>query len=338
MASAKTGDRIVRVHAIGGPDVLRIDRIPVLPPSPGEVGIQVHAIGLNRADVMFRRNTYIEKPVLPSRLGFEAVGTVTALGEGVEGFCIGQRVSVVPGAPLGAHGVCADWVNVPVARVISCPEGLSDVQAAALWMSYGTAYGALIEVCRIGKGQVVLITAANSTVGLAAIQIVRAVGAIPVCTVLTESLRRPVVEAGAEAVIVVESEDLAQGLAAAAPNGLDATFDAVGGPQVADIAEATRPRGTIVIHGALSNEPTPFPLKAALRKNLSLRGYYYTEVMDDPAALSRAQSFLSDGITAGAIAPRIDRTFMLDEIAEAHAYLESGQHFGKVVVLTHSTH
>ncbi|AZY95881.1 hypothetical protein EOJ32_19015 (plasmid) [Paracoccus sp. Arc7-R13] len=78
-------------------------------------------------------------------------------------------------------------------------------------------------------------------------------------------------------------------------------------------------------------------LKLALRKNLSLRGYYYTEVMDDPAALSRAQSFLADGITAGVIAPQIDRTFMLDEIAEAHAYLESGQHLGKVVVLTHST-
>lgn len=337
MASAKIGDRVVRVHAIGGPDVLRIDRMPALPPGPGEVGIQVHAIGLNRADVMFRRNTYIEKPALPSRLGFEAVGTVTALGAGVDGCSIGQRVNVVPGAPLGAHGTCADWVNVPAARVISCPEGLSDVQAAALWMSYGTPYGALIEVCRISKGQVVLITAANSTVGLAAIQIARAAGAIPICTVLTESLRRPVEEAGAEAVIVMESEGLAQGLAAAAPNGIDAAFDAVGGPQVADIAEATRPRGTIVIHGALSNEPTPFPLKLALRKNLSLRGYYYTEVMDDAAALLRAQSFFADGITAGIIAPRIDRSFMLDEIVEAHAYLESGRHFGKVVILTHSS-
>ncbi|WP_313349497.1 zinc-binding dehydrogenase [Paracoccus sp. (in: a-proteobacteria)] len=106
------------------------------------------------------------------------------------------------------------------------------------------------------------------------------------------------------------------------------------GPHVADIAAATRLRGTIVIHGAHSPEPTPFPLKLALHKNLSLRGYYYTEVTDDLAALSRAQSFFAGDIAAGIIAPRIDRSFTLDEIADAPAYLESGRQFGKVVVIT----
>ncbi len=259
---------------------------------------------------------------------------MTALGEGVGGFQIGDRVCVVPGAPLGAHGTCADWVNVPASRVLPCPAGLNDAEAAALWMSYVTPYGALIEICRIRAGQHVLITAANSTVGLAAIQIARAVGAFPIATVLSESLRQPVLEAGAGAVIVMESEDLAQGLAWASPVGIDAAFDAVGGPQVAQIAEAMRPRGSIVIHGALSPEPTPFPLKLALRKNLSLRGYYYTEVTDDPEALSRAQDFLNKAITAGHVVPKIDRSFGLENIAEAHAYLESGRHFGKVVVLT----
>lgn len=337
LEAGNIGERVIRLHAIGGPEVLRIDRLKVEPPAPGEVGIRVHAIGMNRADVMFRRNTYIEKPVLPSRLGFEAVGRVTALSTGVEGLRIGDRVNVVPGASLGRHGVCADWVNVPASRVVPCPEGLSDEQAAALWMSYGTPYGALIEVCGLSQGQRVLITAANTTVGLAAIQIARAAGAVPIGTVLTEDLRRPVLEAGAEAVIALESEDLAQGLARAAPEGIDAALDAVGGPQVVTIAEATCPRGTIVIHGALSNEPTPFPLKIALRKNLSLRGYYYTEVTDDPAALSRARQFLTEGIASGAIAPKIDRCFLLENIVQAHAYLESGQQFGKVVVMTQAS-
>ena len=101
-----------------------------------------------------------------------------------------------------------------------------------------------------------LITAANSTVGLAAIQIARTAGAIQICT--AEKLLRPVLEAGADAVIVMQSEDLAQGLAAAAPNGIDAVFDAVDEPQVAVTAVAIRPRGTIVIHGGPSNEPTQF--------------------------------------------------------------------------------
>lgn len=259
------------------------------------------------------------------------------MARGPGGVRPGQRVNIIPGAPLAAHGVCADWVNVPVSRILPCPEGLDDQQAAALWMSYGTPYGALVEVCRISKGQRVLITAANTTVGLAAIQIVRATGAIPIGTVLTENLRLPVQDAGAGAVIVLENEDLAQGLARAAPDGIDAAFDAVGGPQVTDIAEATRERGTIVIHGALSNEATPFPLKTALRKNLSLRGYYYTSVTDDAAATARAQRFFVDGIAAGIISPRIDRCFTLEDIVKAHAYLESGQQFGKVVVLTQPT-
>lgn len=334
MGVGTIGNRVVRVHAIGGPEVLRIDHLPILPPDPGEVGVRVSAIGLNRADVMFRRNTYIEKPVLPSRLGFEAVGRVTALGTGVEGFHIGQRVNVVPGAALGVHGVCADWVNIPASRILPCPDGLDDKHAAAIWMSYGTPYGALMEVCGLSKGQYVLITAANTTVGLAAIQIARAAGAIPIGTVLKESLRLPVEDAGAEAVIVTERETLAKGLARIAPDGIDAAFDAVGGPQVTEIAEATRPFGTIVIHGALSSEPTPFPLKTALRKNISLRGYYYTSVTDNPAALGRAQRFLADGIATGVIAPKIDRCFMLENISDAHAYLENGQQFGKIVVLT----
>lgn len=328
------GDRVVRVHAIGGPGVLRIDRMPVEPPREGEVGIRVEAIGLNRADAMFRRNTYLKKPVLPSRLGFEAVGEVTALGQGVDGIHIGQRVNVVPGAPLAAHGVCADWVNVPAARVVPSPEGFTAAQAAALWMSYGTPYGALIEVCRIAQGQTVLITAANTTVGLAAIQICRSVGARPIATVLQEGMRQAVIDAGAGSVVVMDNEDLAQGLERAAPDGIDAAFDAVGGPQVTTIAEAMRPRGTIVVHGALSPEPTPFPLKLALRNSLSMRGHLYTEVTDDPAALVRAQQFFAEGVAAGFISPRIDRCFDLEEISEAHAYLESGQQFGKIVVMT----
>lgn len=334
MIADAVGDRVVRIHDIGGPEVLRIDRMPPEPPGLGEVGIRVHAIGLNRADVMFRRNTYIEKPVLPSRLGFEAVGTVTGLGAGVDEFRIGQRVSVVPGAPLGAHGVCADWANVPASSILPCLDGLSDSHAAALWMSYGTPYGALVEVCQISKGQRVLITAANTTVGLAAIQIIRAAGALPIGTVLHESMRQSVHEADAEEVIVVENETLAQGLARVAPEGIDAAFDAVGGPQITDIAEATRPHGIIVVHGALSNEPTPFPLKLALRKGLCLRGYLYTELTSNSAAMARAQNFFGRGITQGLISPRIDRCFMLDDIAKAHAYLESEQQFGKVVVLT----
>lgn len=330
----ETENRIVRVKGLGGPEVLRIDQELPSPPADDEVSIRVRAIGLNRADVMFRRGTYLQKPVFPSRLGFEAAGEVIATGGSVQRFRPGDRVSVIPGAPLAAHGTCADWVNIPASHVIPSSKGLDDQRAAALLMSYLTPYGALVEIRRLARGQWIVITAANSTVGLAAIDIARAIGARPIATVLGEALREPMLHAGAEAVIVIDREDLGERLQEIAPEGIHAAFDAVGGPHVETLAQALRPHGTIVIHGALSPEPTPFPLKTALRKSLSLRGYLYTEVTEAPDVLARAREFLERGIAAGAISPRIDRTYDLNDIVEAHRYLETGTQFGKIVVTT----
>lgn len=115
----------------------------------------------------------------------------------------------------------------------------------------------------------------------------------------------------------------------------DRDLHAIGGPQVADIAAATRLRGTIVIHGALSPVLTPFPLKLALRKNLSLRGYIITPKSRMTLLRRRGRkAFLPTALRQGSSPPRIDRSFTLDEIADAHAYLESGRQFGKVVVIT----
>ena len=191
----------------------------------------------------------------------------------------------------------------------------------------------MIEVCRLRAGQWVLITAASSAVGLAAIQIAQAVGARPIATILGETLRPAMLDAGAQAVIT-DREDMAlrlQDITGGA--GLSAAFDAVGGPQVTAIAEAMQPRGAIVIHGALSPAPTPYPLKIALRNSLTLRGYVYTEVTENTDALARAIAFAQDGVKRGFIAPRIDSTYPLDRISDAHERLESGQAFGKIVLI-----
>ena len=306
-------------------------------PQSGEVQLRVHAIALNRADSMFRQGSYLEKASFPARTGFEAAGIITAVAADVEGFRIGDRVNVIPGASVGRYGTAADWLTIAARHVVLQPPALDAAQAAALWMGFVTAYGALIEVCRLAAGQWILITAASSSVGLTAIQIARTAGARPIATILNESLRQPMIDAGAEAVIVSDHEDLVTRLAeitgdVAAGGGLHAAFDAVGGPQITCIAEAMRPFGTIIVHGALSPQPTPFPLKTALRKSLSLRGYVYSELTENPAALSRAVKFAEKGIADGFIRPRIDRTFTLAQIVEAHRYLESGAAFGKVIV------
>jgi len=170
--------RVVRFHEIGGPEVLRIEDVEVSPPGKGELQIRIRALGLNRAEAMFRRGQYLEEPKLPARLGYEAAGTVPAIGRGVDGFQIGEAVSTIPSFSLNAYGLYGDLANAPVHAVTHHPTSLSRVEAAAIWMQCLTAYGALIDIADLKSGETVVIPAASSSVGLAAIQIANKVGAI----------------------------------------------------------------------------------------------------------------------------------------------------------------
>ena len=196
-----------------------------------------------------------------------------------------------------------------------------------------TAYGALVEIANVQKGDSVLITAASSSVGLAAIQIVNALGGIPIATTLTGAKKAAVLKAGAAHVIATQEEPLLDSLRSIlGANNLKIAFDAVGGPQIAEIAEAMSPEGTIIVHGALSPETTPFPLKIALRKSLTVRGYVFTEVIKDIERFRRAKQFIHSGLSEGTLKPVIDRSFKFEEIVAAHHYLESNQQIGKIVV------
>src|SRR4051794_35098931 len=172
--------RVVRFHKTGGPEVLQVEDLQVPPPGKGEVQIAVKALGLNRAEAMFRRGQYLEDPKLPARLGYEAAGTVAALGPGVQGLTVGDAVSTIPSFSLNQYGVYGDLANVPVHAVAHYPKTLSWEEAAAVWMQYLTAYGALVDIAKLTRGDTVLIPAASSSVGLAAIQVANRVGAVPV--------------------------------------------------------------------------------------------------------------------------------------------------------------
>lgn len=326
--------RVVRFHRLGGPEVLQIEARDIPRPGIGQLLVEVEAIGMNRADVMFRTGQYLEKATLPSQLGFEAAGKVLACGQGVTQFQPGEAVCTLPGFDLSQYGVYADHIVIPQDYVLRQPDGLSGQQAAALWMAYLTAYGGLIEAGRLLAGDSVLISAASSSVGLAAIQIARHVGARPIATTLTSAKREELIKAGAHEVIATQEESLGDRLQALTDGQLNCAFDAVGGPQVVDLAQAMAVGGRIVIHGALSPDSTPFPLKLALRNSLTFRGYVYTEVTANPAVLQRAQRFIEAGVSAGALQPHIDSVFTLDEVVQAHQYLQSNQQFGKVVLTT----
>jgi NADPH:quinone reductase-like Zn-dependent oxidoreductase len=217
---------VVRFHQFGGPEVLRIEEVEVPPPAKGEVQINIKALGLNRAESMFRRGQYLEEPKLPARLGYEAAGTIAAVGPGVQGFKVGDAVSTIPSFSLNDYGLYGDLANAPAHAVTHHPASLSWAEAAAVWMQYLTAYGALIDIGKLAKGDTVLIPAASSSVGLAAIQIANKVGAVSVALTRGQSKRSAganSVKSGRTCCRGPRSDRLKTGLASASTRSSPAT-------------------------------------------------------------------------------------------------------------------
>ncbi|HEY1380731.1 MAG TPA: zinc-dependent alcohol dehydrogenase family protein [Gemmataceae bacterium] len=325
--------RVVRFHRLGGPEVLQIDQLNVPPPGEGEVQIGVKALGLNRAEAMFRQGQYLEEPKMPARLGYEAAGTVTAVGPGVQGFQVGDAVSTIPSFSLNQYGVYGDLVNAPAHAVTHHPKTLSWEAAAAVWMQYLTAYGALVDIAKLTKGDTVLIPAASSSVGLAAIQIANRVGAVPVALTRTTAKRQALLDAGAAHVVATDEQDLVKEVEGiTGGKGARVIFDPVGGPTFAKLVQAAARLGIVFLYGALSPDPTPLPLFDVLSKWVTIRGYVLMDITGDQARLEKAKAFINSGLADGSLKPIIARTFPLGEIVDAHRYLESNQQIGKVVV------
>lgn len=327
--------RTIRFHEIGGPEVLRIDELEVGEPGAGELRLRIEAIGLNRAEAAFRAGQYLEQPVLPARLGYEAAGVVEAVGDGVEGFAVGEPVCVIPAFSMSAYGVYAERAIVPAHAVLKRPAGLGAVEAAAVWMQYLTAYGALVDIAALQPGETVLITAASSSVGLAAIQIANAVGAVPIAVTRSADKVEGLRQAGAAQVIVTGSHDLvAETLRHTAGRGAKLAFDPIAGPGVEILASALAPQGLLIIYGNLSGQAmqTLFPFGPAVSKGLSMRAYLVFEIIRDAARLQRAQAFVLEGLKTGALKPVIDRVFAFEDIVAAHRHLESNGQLGKVMV------
>ena len=325
--------KIVRFHETGSAEVLKLEDLPLAEPGEGEIRLRVKAIGLNRAEIMFRQGQYLERPQFPSRIGYEAAGVVDAVGLGVRGIRVGDRVSTIPSFSMGQYGVYGESAIVPATAVASYPDSLSPVEGTSIWMQYLTAYGALVEYGQIKKGDQVLITAASSSVGLAAIQITKAADAVAIVTTRGENKKQHLLDAGADHVIVTDKENLVERvMAITSGNGARLIFDPVAGPYLEKLAEAAAPGGIIFEYGALSPEPTPFPLFPALGKGLSVRGYTLFEIVKDPEKHAHGKQYIYEGLKSGTLKPLIDQIFPLDAIIEAHRHMESNQQIGKIVV------
>lgn len=246
--------KIVRFHKLGSADVLQLDDLPLAEPAEGEVRLKVEAIGLNRAEVGFRSGKYLESAKeLPSTLGYEAAGVIDAIGSGVNGFQIGDRVSTIP-VSMTQYGVYGESAIIPAYAVARYPEKLSPQEGTAIWMQYITAYGPLVEYGHAQPGNFVLITAASSSVGYAAIQIAKAQGAVVIATTRGPAKKQMLLEKGADHVIVTNEEDLpARVMEITSGHGVDLIFDAVAGAFLETLANAAAPGATIFVYGAIKS-------------------------------------------------------------------------------------
>ncbi|HEY9679720.1 MAG TPA: zinc-dependent alcohol dehydrogenase family protein [Drouetiella sp.] len=326
--------RVVRFHKFGGPEVLKIEDVEVGAPGDDEVKIKVQAIGLNRAEIVFREGKYLERDVdFPSKIGYEAAGIVEAIGAKVTSCKVGDKVSTIPSFSMQKYGIYGEVVIVPESAVAHYPDQLTPEEATAIWMQYLTAYGALIEFGQTKPDDYVVVTAASSSVGFAAIQIVKDLGATVIATTRSSDKKQALLDAGADFVVVTDEEDLERRVQQITKGkGSRVIFDAIAGTFLKDLADLAAPEATIFVYGALSMMPTPFPLMMALKKGLNIRGYTLFEITGHADRLARAKKFVYDHVKAGKLKPVIDQVFDFDDIADAHRHMQSNNQIGKIIV------
>lgn len=326
--------KVVRLHQTGDASVLQIEEMPVAEPGRGEVRLKLEALGMNRAEVLYRQGHYLEQTQVPSRIGYEGAGVVQAVGEGVDAAWIGKRVGTVPGFSMNSYGLWAEEAIVPASVLVATPKGMRVEESAAIWMQYVTAYGGLLIAGEMKRGDSVLITAASSSVGLAAIQIVKDQGGVSIATTRTGKKKQELLDAGADHVIATEEEDLPKRVGeVTSGKGADVIFDPVAGKFVETLAKCAAMYGRMVEYGGLSLEPAPFPFRMALKKQLTMRGYTLMQVTADPKRREEAVRYITGKIEAGVFRPKIAKVFHgLEQIGAAQDYMESNQQVGKIVV------
>ncbi|MDQ0035628.1 NADPH:quinone reductase-like Zn-dependent oxidoreductase [Variovorax boronicumulans] len=333
--------RMVRFHVFGGAEVLKIEEAGTPAPGPGEVRVAVQAIGLNRADALWRENLYIEDATLPAGLGNEAAGVVEAVGEGVEGLKVGDKVAVLPGAGQGRYPTYGENIVLPAAHVVRYPGNLSAAQAAGAYMAYLTGYFPMFEMAQLKRGQVMLVTGASSGTGIAALQMARAAGIVAIAVTRTAAKRDALREAGAAHVVVTDDEDVVERVMKLTEGrGVDLVYDGVGGAQVERLGDVVAHRGWYVLYGLSGGAEFKYPVIAQFRKSWRFHVYKVLEhtgaatmgLPRDEGALGRALAFIDAGLGDGKLQVRIDREFSFDDVVQAHQYLERAGHIGKVVL------
>ncbi|MBI6583400.1 NADPH:quinone oxidoreductase family protein [Pseudomonas synxantha] len=325
--------RSYRVHQHGAPSTMSIDDIPSPVPVAGQLLVDVHAAGINFPDVLVISGEYQLLPPRPFTPGKDFAGVVVAVGDGVEGYAVGDRVM-----SQIEWGALAEQAVATPAQCFKMPDGLGFPEAAAMGLVYQTAYFALVERGQYTKGQTVLIGGAAGGVGLAAVQIAKGLGAKVLACVRNELEAEAVRESGADHVIDLSQGDFKecireQVFSVTDGKGADVVLDPLGGDFFAGALRATAWCGRLVVIGfAAGNIPT-LKINYLLLKNIGVCGLQWSDYRDrTPEKVRDAQEELFRLWREGAVKPRVMRLFDFESAAEALDLVRQGKVQGKAVV------
>ncbi len=315
--------------APGGPEVLSLAELPDPVPGEGEVVVRVHATALNRADLLQRRGLYPPPPGASEILGLECAGVVESVGAGATRFGVGARVMAL----LGGGGY-AERALVPEGALVEVPSRLSLEEAAAVPEAFFTASEALLGEAQIQRGESVLVTAAASGVGSAAVQVARYRGARVVASASPEKLDF-VRGLGADVALERDRADYVPAvLAATAGRGVDVILDFIGGAALAQHQACLASRGRHVLIGLLGGASAALDLGRLLMQRQRLLGLVMrTRSAAEKAEIARRfERELGAGLADGALSPRVDSVFELGDVQAAHRRMEGNENRGKIVL------
>ena len=330
------------------PDSLKI--IEQEKPEPGEnqIRVKISSMGLNRGDLLYCQGKYFFQPTPNSRIGFEGAGIVDAIGKGLKQtpFKKGDRVALLPMSfDISQQGCFSEYGLYETNSLIKSPENIPDDEAGSFWMAFLTAWGGMIECGGLAKDETVVITAASSSVGLAAIQIAKMLGARVIATSSHESKSQVLIHNGADEVIIFPSKLEDRELADANENyvnrvreftqgkGSDLVFDAVAGPASHGLVKASKQGGRIVIQGMLDRRPMDIHAGVLMKRRLSLRGYTLDETLENEQQKSCAIESILEGFNQKQLKSIIAAKYDLSSFEDAFAQLAKNQHIGKIILV-----
>ncbi len=314
----------------GLPESLVVDEVVSPVPGPGQVLVEVHAAGVNFPDTLIIQRKYQVQPELPFSPGGEVAGRVKAVGPGVSGWNVGDRV--VGSATFGGY---AQEALIAAERVVPMPEGMDYAEAAAFVLAYGTSLHALKDRGRLAAGETLLVLGAGGGVGIAAVEIGKAMGARVIAAASDAGKLELCTAHGADATINYATEDLRERVKALAPDGVDVVFDPIGGERSEAAFRCMAWEGRHLVVGFAAGDVPRLPLNLPLLKGASIVGVYWGNFLRRDVDTTRAHMRdLFELHASGAVRPPVTRSYRMEEAGQALRDVMERRVKGKVVILT----